>query len=102
MSDYEKLRQANREKILRHIIFMAFRREATLEENNKLNFMLDLGKTIPEILSVLRKTSEGINDISNTSRFSFVANSHLIEIDEINDDCLRTPLEKHFHEYVSG
>ena len=64
--------------------------------------MMDLGKTIPEILASLRKTSDDSKNVSfDVNTISPVANSR-ISVNVNDSNSLRTPLEMYYHRYVSS
>ncbi len=96
----EELRQENRQRLSKNIGRIAFQRDLTTDEINKLNLMLDIGKTIPEVLTVLREKDEKAADASCAIDLAD-ADYLCTPVEDSGANCLRTPLEMHFHRYVS-
>lgn len=101
MQSFEKIKKEHRERILKHICRISFQYEPSSYDINKLNIMMDLGKTIPEILAGLRRTNEDSKNISfDANSVPAVANTH-IPVNKNDRSSSRTPLEAHFHKYAT-
>ena len=99
MKSLEKIKQEHRERILKHICLIAFQCEPSSDEVNKLSVMMDLGKTIPEILASLRRTCEDFKSISFDVNLEPAVINTAISVNENDRSSSRTPLEEHFHRY---
>lgn len=101
MRTIEDIRQSHRNNIILHIGNCIYGRHPSGEQIKKIEVLLDIGRSIPEILSALRRSDEKIADPESTTEYSVKA-----EIDDYSESgteflCMRTPLEKYFHGYVS-
>lgn len=100
MSDIELIRQKHRNMIILHIGKLVYGREPSGNEVREINFMLEIGKTIPELMSSLRALEVKMGGAMD-SIGSNLAGCYLASFSEKKQfSFMRTPLEKHFHEYV--
>ena len=102
MKTLEEIRQNNRQRLVKHIGHAVYQRAPNPDEVLKINILIDLGKGISEILSFLRESSEEnkIRSHRVNSKSSII--EYRVEDTEDRHDFFRTPLEKHFHEYISS
>lgn len=100
MKSIEQIRQANRQRVIRHVGLILYQRELTPEEVIKLNLMLDIGTAIPEVLSVLRMEDNKTADAPCCNYLTCASNPNSLQ-NNVNEKYQRTPLQMHFHSYVS-
>jgi len=100
INDLEVMQEENRKRILLHIGKLVYKRAPTTDEINKITLMLDIGKKLPDILRDIRNVNSPSEKYTSTIESKYSAYSANISDVESEYACSRTPLEKHFHEYV--
>ncbi len=100
MKTLENIKQEHRNRIIKHICHIVFRNEASSDDVNKINIMITLGKTIPEVISSLRRVNDDHKTIPiDVNSISAVVNAYS-SVNGNDRNSLRTPLETHFHRYA--
>ncbi len=87
--------------MIHHLSKLVYKREPSCDEASNINLMLEIGKAIPEILSSLRALDLKIDNSMESIEPDLVGDNLGLFSQKSQFSCMGTPLEKHFHEYVS-
>ena len=103
---FSGVKKEHRERLLKHICRHALQDEPSSDELYRINRLLDQKKTMIETLAMVRQFRRdekclfiAQGSLPITLRTTTLANSIPKNSSYTS---LRTPLEKHFHEYVSS
>ena len=98
------IKKEHREQLLKHICRHALQHEPSADELYRINRLLDQNKTITETLAMVRQFRRDDKCLS-VAQGSLPPLKTTIRVNSICKDSsytpLRTPIEKHFQEYVS-
>jgi hypothetical protein len=102
MRNIENIRKKHRNNIILHVGKFIYGRYPSSEEIKEIELMLDIGRTIPEILAALRLSNKKIADPESTTEST--GSVDIVDYSSFGNEysCLRTPLERHFQEYVGS
>lgn len=99
MFEFEEIRKKHRRRIIQNIFDLAYDRSPTIEDFEKIELLLDDGKSISEILSSLQFVNK-----KRLGSVSLVDSAQLMTIFRLDKDSqvssMSTPLEIHIREYL--
>lgn len=100
-----EVKKEHRERMLMHIFRHALQDEPNSDELYRINVMLDQKKTIAETLAVVRQYRGGDKRQFTNDDSIIKAPKAATFVNQTSKNrsyaSLRTPLEKHFYEYIS-